>query len=307
MTNNIDRNGVAVSNTVDGLGRVLTCGYPDGGVERFLYSTNGLIAYTNQINYGTLYTYDAAGRKIAETNANNKLTQYGYDPAGDLTNLTDQNTNVTQWGYDIYGNVTSKTNVGTQTLTYQYDAANRLTNRWSLARTNTGYENDNVGNLTSVSYPSDTPSIYFIYDRDNRMTSMGDGFGWTSFTYTQIGQLASETGPWPSDAVRYTYSDQLRTKLDLQQPTASEWMQAFGYSGANRLTNIASPAGTFTYTYNTGLNGYLTASGLATNVLLPTGAYIWSSADGNGRMTASALYSFISGTTDYTVYSYNQA
>jgi YD repeat-containing protein len=71
--------------------------------------------------------------------------------------------------YDIYENVTSKTNVGTQTLVYQYDAANRLTNRWSLARTNTGYGYDNVGNLTNVAYPSDTPSLAFTYDADNRV------------------------------------------------------------------------------------------------------------------------------------------
>jgi RHS repeat-associated protein len=301
--------GRPVASTYDNLNRLTSRAYADGGVERFVYTTNivGPTSYTNQLTNAMLYTYDVAGRKTAETNALLQGTEYAYDGANDLISLTDGNNHTTQWGYDVYGNVTSKTNVGTQVLTYQYDADNRLTNRWSLARTNTSYAYDNAGNLTNVIYPSDTPSLYFIYDADNRMISMGDAFGWTTFTYTQIGQLASETGPWPSDAMTYTYSDQLRTKLDLQQPSAADWIQSYGYDVANRLTNITSPVGTFTYTYNAGLNGYVTASALATNLSLPTGARISSSADGNGRMTASALYNSTNGTIDYTAYSYNQA
>jgi RHS repeat-associated protein len=309
LTNGIDQNGVPIASTYDNLNRLTSRTYADGGVEHFAYTANivGPTSYTNQLTNATVYTYDVAGRKTTETNALLQGTEYAYDGANDLISLTDGNNHTTQWGYDVYGNVTSKTNVGTQVLTYQYDADNRLTNRWSLARTNTAYAYDNVGNLTNVIYPSDTPSLYFIYDADNRMISMGDAFGWTTNTYTQIGQLASETGPWPSDAVTFTYSNQLRTKLDLQQLSAADWIQSYGYDAANRLTNITSPGGTFIYTYNTGLNGYVTASALATNVLLPTGAYISSSADGNGRMTASALYNTTNGTIDYTDYSYNQA
>ena len=35
----------------------------------------------------------------------------------------------------------------------------------------------------------------------NWMTGMSDGIGTTAFTYTQTGQLQSETGPWTNDAI----------------------------------------------------------------------------------------------------------
>jgi hypothetical protein len=35
--------------------------------------------------------------------------------------------------------------------------------------------------------------------------SMSDGIGTTTFGYTAAGQLSSESGPWDSDTVSYTY------------------------------------------------------------------------------------------------------
>jgi len=43
-------NGVTVNLTFDDLRRVLTRTYPDTGVEQFLYTAKGLVAYTNQLN-----------------------------------------------------------------------------------------------------------------------------------------------------------------------------------------------------------------------------------------------------------------
>ena len=50
-----DSNGVTVTNTYDNLNRLLTRGYPDGGVEKFGYSASGLVAYTNQIGNASSY------------------------------------------------------------------------------------------------------------------------------------------------------------------------------------------------------------------------------------------------------------
>jgi len=229
VTNAVDQNGVVVVTTYDTLNRMLTRTYPDGGVERYGYSAAGLVAYTNQLTNVTYYGYDPARRKIAETNALGNVTQYAYDEASDLTALTDQDNNTTGWGYDFYARVTNKVDATSTTiLKYGYDADNRLTNRWSLARGNTKYAYDAVGNLTSVTYPL-SPSLSFSYDALNRMSSMADGIGTTTFAYTPAGQLASETGPWASDAVAYTYASRLRTALALQQPYSSAWTQNYGY------------------------------------------------------------------------------
>jgi YD repeat-containing protein len=124
------------------------------------------------------------------------------------------------------------------------DADSRLTNRWSLAMSNTVYGYDKVGNLTNVTYVS-SHSLSYSYDNINELTSMSDGVGTTTFTYTPGQQLASETGPWTDDVVAYTYNDRLRTVLDLQQPDASEWVQNYGYDLATRMTTLTSPAGAF--------------------------------------------------------------
>jgi RHS repeat-associated protein len=300
-----DKNGVIKSMTYDNLMRMLTRIYPDGGEERFGYSAFGLIAYTNQLTNITDYAYDAERRRIAETNALTNVTQYGYNPAGDLISLTDAKNNITQWGYDLYGRVTNKVDATTTTiLKYQYDADDRLTNRWSIAMNNTMYAYDNVGNLTSVTYPS-SHALSFSYDNINELTSMSDGIGTTAFTYTPAGQLASESGPWPSDKIAYTYTDRLRTELDLQQPNASDWVQTYGYDLAARMTSLTSPAGTFSYTFSPGLAGTSAASSLIANIALPNGAFVTNTYDNNARILGTWLYNSAATALDSSVYTYN--
>ena len=50
-TNSVDVNGVTITNAFDNLNRLLTRGYPDGGVEKFVYTANiaGVTSYTNQL------------------------------------------------------------------------------------------------------------------------------------------------------------------------------------------------------------------------------------------------------------------
>ncbi len=305
MTNSVDGNGVATAMTYDNLKRTLSRSYPDGGVESFVYSAFGLTAYTNQLTNISYYAYDAARRKIAETNALTQVSQYGYDPSGGLVSLIDAKGNVTQWSYDAYGRVTNKVDArGATILSYQYDAGNRLTNRWSLAKGNTAYAYDNAGNLTNINYPASHP-LSFSYDAMNRMISMSDAIGTTAYGYTPAGQLASETGPWPSDAVAYTYADRRRTGLDLQQASGSDWMQSYAYDMAGRMIGLSSPAGAFNYAYNPGLAGITSASSLLAKIALPNGAFITNTYDHNARMLGTWLYNSSANVLDSSVYTYN--
>jgi RHS repeat-associated protein len=133
---------------------------------------------------------------------------------------------------------------------------------------------------------------------------MSDAIGTTAFTYTPGQQLASESGPWASDTVSYTYMDRLRTVLDLQQPSASAWVQNYGYDLAYRMTGITSPAGTFAYTYNPGTGGVSAASSLIGRLTLPNGAWITNTFDNNGRMLGTWLTNS-SSNIDSSVYTYN--
>jgi RHS repeat-associated protein len=133
---------------------------------------------------------------------------------------------------------------------------------------------------------------------------MADGIGTTTFSYTPLGQLESESGPWASDTITYAYSDQLKTGLDLQQPNASDWVQTYGYDSANRLNATASPAGEFGYAYNPGLIGN-SSSGLVARISLPNLAFITNTYDNNGRMLGTWLYNSGLNNLDSSVYTNN--
>ena len=295
-----DANNVTVTNTYDDLGRLRTRGYPDGGVEKFGYSARGLTAYTNQLNFKTYYVYDEATRKRFETNANNEVIRYTNNAAGDLLALVDGKNQVTKWNYDEFGRVTNKLDqTSAEILRYKYDPNSRLTNRWSTAKGDTKYKYDAVGSLTNVDYAV-SPDVTLQYDPMNRVTNMVDAVGTTKYTYTTAGRLFTEDGPWSSDTVTNYYNNGLRTNLVLAQPTG-KWTNGFGYDAAKRLTNVTSPAGTFSYT----LGAMGGASPLVKKLLLPNTSYITNAYDSVARMRFTKLNNSGNTTLDAAAYGYN--
>jgi RHS repeat-associated protein len=280
-TNSVDANGVLVTNALDDLNRVIKRGYPDGGIETFGYSSRGLIAFTNQLGLTNFYAYDEAGRKILETNANWEITQFHYDPSGNLTILTDAKSQSTSWHYDQFGLVTNKVDAANNVLLiYRYDAVSRLTNRTSAAKGSTAYQYDATGNLTNVDYPV-SPDLSLAYDAMNRLTNMVDAVGTSQYTYDPAGQILSEDGPWNDDTVSYTYANRLRTGMSLSAPNASPSTQTYSYDFARRLTNVTSPAGVFSYSYDSTRNLQVQ------KLLLPNTAFITNTFDSKSRLTST--------------------
>jgi RHS repeat-associated protein len=301
-TNVANADGVAVTQSFDLLGRLLTRTYPDSGVERFEHAYYGITAYTNQLTNVTRFAYDVAGRKTSEITPNLEQYSYTYKPADDLLTLVDHLGHTNSWDYNAEGLVISKTVPGgAMVLRYQYDANQRLTNRWSAAKGNTAYRYDAVGNLTNVAYASGR-AITNRYDVLNRLTTLVDGAGTTQFGYRLSGDLESEDGPWANDTVTCGYSTtvpNLRLGSSLQQPNANAWGQSYGYDAAGRLVSVVSPAGTFGYQY-------LGRGTIWTNLALPpTGSQIRRSFDSVARLTETQLLSGAGATLNYHGYSYN--
>ncbi len=302
-TNVVSAAGVSVTNVFDNLDRLLTRGFPDGGVEKFAYSTRGLMAYTNQLGFATLYGRDAFRRLTAVTNANQEIVQASYNPAGDLLTLSDGKNQKTSWAYDVFGLMTARTNdVGTLVATNGYDANWRLTAHWTPAKGLTTYSYDDAGNLTNVNYPV-SPDVALGYDALNRLTNLiTTGQFTNSYSYTNFGAfdgaLANEDGPWPNDTVSLGYANRQRTTLSLNSPL-STFNQTYAYDAARRLTNVTSTAGAFVYHYSS------QPSPLIAQLTLPGGSYITNTFDGLARLTSTLLKNSGGGVLNAHAYQYN--
>ena len=297
-----DANNVTVTNGYDAVNRLIARVWTTDGIgEYFVYAPNGLIAYTNRNQQATLFGRDGAGRVTSITNANLEVTQFGYDALDRLTSLIDGLSHTTRWNYNQYGWVTNKVDASNhQAFAYSYNANGWLTNRWSPASTNTSYFYDPVGNLTNISYPGSlTPAVSYAFDILNRLTNMIDGVGTNRFTYTPTGQLLSETGPWISNTLTYSYLQGHRASLTQSQPTGVAWTNTYAYDGEWRLTGLTAPSGSFAYAYPA------SASALIQTLALPNAAYIGYQYDSLARLTNTALANYWGHVLDGYSYSYD--
>ena len=190
---------------------------------------------------------------------------------------------------------------------YAYDAGGRLTNRGTPAKGSTRYVYDKIGNLTLVDYPSST-DISMAYDGNNRLTSMTDASGSSAFAYAAFGALATEDGPWSDDTITYSYANGRRSGFSLQQLNSSAWPVSYGYDAAGRLQSVASPAGAFVYTYDSGLHsGLNSASALVKNIALPNGAAITNTYDVDlARLGSTKLVNSSRSVLNAHTYDYNE-
>ena len=124
-----------------------------------------------------------------------------------------------------------------------------------------------------------------------------DAAGTTVYSYTLGNQILTEDGPFANDVVTSTYVNRLRTALSLQQPTGT-WTNGFGYDSAKRLSNVVSPAGTFTYAYLSGL-----PSLLVQKLALPNTSFITNNFDSVARLLDTSLKNN-SGSTTLDSYAY---
>ncbi|MDB6068189.1 MAG: type secretion protein Rhs [Pedosphaera sp.] len=95
----------------------------------------------------------------------------------------------------------------------------------------------------------------------------------------------------------YTYDNAMRRSgLNLQAPNADPWSQTYGYDLSGRMYTIASPVGTFGYTYDA------TRQLEVANLALPNGAKIVDTYDTVARLASTTLKN--SGNTNLNSHAY---
>ncbi|HTI68674.1 MAG TPA: hypothetical protein VMF06_01815, partial [Candidatus Limnocylindria bacterium] len=288
LVRSTNSNGIGSTNTFDALNRVLTTTWPDGGVETLGYTAGygKPTSYTSQIGKVQNMGYDKLQRLVTQAVPGVFTNSFAYNGLSQITSLLDGNGHQTTWTYDTYGRAIQKNdNSGGIVWTNGYNANGWMTKHYTPAKGLATLSYNAVGNLTNAVYPVSS-TLNFAYDALNRLQTMTDGVGTSSFTYTAFGALASEDGPWASDTISYSYTaNRRRSGLNLQQPSGV-WQQSYQYDAGNRLTNTASPAGAFVYQYLTSSGN---APSLVSKVTMPSGGYIQQGFDSVGRMQSTAM------------------
>jgi RHS repeat-associated protein len=253
-----DPAGSTVRYTYDAADRLISATYPDGTSIVRSYNLLDLASVTDRLGNETQYSYDSDRELIEITDRLSHTVQMGYNPAGTLDSLTDQNSHTTTWTLDAESRVTGKQYADGTAESIAYESSDSLVAQVTdaLGQTTTyGYNSDDT--VSAIGYYSNqsTPGVSYTYDPAyERLTSMTDGTGTTTYSYYPVpslgaNQLESVTSPVAgtsnTDTVAYSY-DALNRVVGMSVDGAA---QAIGYDGASRITSESNPLDAFTYSY----------------------------------------------------------
>ncbi len=212
----------------DAEGNVTALTDPEANRTSFVYGElNRLVRETNTLGFSRTFAYDAVGQLLRATDANSTI-HYDYDEAGQLLSVDTTGTPgvpsvLLTYAYDAVGNRLSTTDlingVLQGTTSYGYDALNRMTRITQSGagvtekRVDLGY--NAVGQMEQVSRYADLDGN----QRVAQSISIYDPAG-------RLPHLVHEQGENILAAYAYTYDE------------------------ANRITQMVSPDGSSTYTYD---------------------------------------------------------
>jgi RHS repeat-associated protein len=253
-----DSEGYAMSTAYDALDRPTTVTYPDGTYEQTIYDRLDPAQLQDRLGRWTHIFHDALRRVSAVRDPLGRTTTFLWCSCGSLDSLLDGNGNATSWQRDAQGRVTTETRADGRQTQYVYEnSTSRLLQRTDAKNQTTAYQYFPDSALKQITYTSAviaTPTVSFTYDPTySRIATMTDGTGSTAFAYNPItttpalgaGRLASVSGPLPNSTITYSYDELARVTTR----GLSTFSTTSGYDLLGRLTSLASPPGSFTWTF----------------------------------------------------------
>ncbi|RKP50393.1 RHS repeat protein, partial [Trinickia fusca] len=274
---------------------------------------DGLTA--DQINaiwtqYGTTYTYDAAGRRTGATDPNGNTTLFYYDQDGRLTQTVNALGEVQERQYDALGQLTGTVKYGTRiaitgltgglangALINALDTIRNpvLDSHTSITYTATGLvatTTDALGNVNSNTYDAfgDVVSSHtaidaaqaltqtFSYDRRGLQTgTVADPLGIAAAASTQYDAFGRAIRSVDANGnVRTQRYDRLGRVIQTVDPVNAQ--RSTTYDAFSRVLSTTDASGTTTYTYDT--------AGRSVTVTSPGGVSITTVHTRNGQTTS---------------------
>jgi RHS repeat-associated protein len=250
-----DSEGYRITIEYDALDRPAKITYPDGTFEQTTYTLLDATQIRDRLGRIAQVEYDALRRPVSITDPLARVTKLGWCNCGDLSQLTDPAGNTTTWNRDVRGRVTSKVLAdGTQTR-YVYETnTSRLKQIIDAEGQTINYAyttDDNVRRISFDKAEVPTTAVTFAYDPNyDRLVSMQDGVGMTSYSYHPVGRLgalqpAAVDGPLDNDTITYGYDELGRALSQAVNGVASRWT----FDALGRVTSETNPLGSFAMTY----------------------------------------------------------
>ena len=259
----------------DAIGDVVQTTDPEGRTSRAVYDARRrLTQATNPAGEATAHEYDLNNHKTATVRPSGARTTYVYDNRDFLTEVREPLGRTTAYQRDAHGNLTRLTDPAGRATTYDHDALDRRTSVTYPGGATESFAYDAAGNLTQH-IDANGIAITRSYDLLNRETlktysASADGLQRIATTYDPHGNKLSVTETYAAGTRTSTYTyDAFDRQLTAQDAYGAQIAYAYdpngnrkslatqdaritryGYDGLNRLTGVASPAGSVQYLYD---------------------------------------------------------
>jgi YD repeat-containing protein len=184
----------------DALDRPITITHPDDTTIQYSYSAN-VTTETDEDSKQRRYTTNGLDQLAGVEEPNPTLstaltTFYSYYVFGPLAKVT-QSSQTRTFVYDWLGFMTSETHPESGTTSYTPVSNSVLVYQRTDARSVTAtYTYDDIDRLRTTVYSDGTPEVVRTYDdsgKEGLLSSVQDGLGTTTFSYSDAGLVLSES------------------------------------------------------------------------------------------------------------------
>ncbi|HEY1684722.1 MAG TPA: RHS repeat-associated core domain-containing protein, partial [Tepidisphaeraceae bacterium] len=260
--------GHIVNNHYNSLGQLVSQTFSDGSTDSYTYDTHGNVLTATDSTFGTeTFTYDSADRLTKVTYPNGLSLTYTYNSNGQFASMVDQTGFATNYAYNGQGLLLKVTDgSGNTVATYIYDALNRLTLIEYGNGTSTQYAYDKASEVTSVTNylagGTIASSFAYTYTEDGQIASETTQAGTTTYVYDADNQLVQTVLPG-GETITYNYDlagnrisvvDSVNGTTDYTTNNLNQYTNSTGttytYDLDGNLISQTGTGGTTTYTYN---------------------------------------------------------
>lgn len=267
-----DANGARATYAYNAAGLITLRTNADGSTVAYAYDAHRNLLTATDGEGTTAMTYDAADRLLTIAYPNGKTITNTYDAAGRRATVADQTGYTVRYSYDALGRLDVVRDTANALLVdYDYDALGQLILETRGNGSSSAYTYDALGRTSTITHRDASNAVIgffnYTYDSHDRIKTVTDATGTTTYTYDLAGQLVGAALPsgrtisygYDAEGNRVTVADSANGTDNYATNNADQYTAAGGetltYDRAGRV--VASTVGGVTTSYSYAAAGRL--------------------------------------------------